>query len=179
MPPFAFFPSTGLSQFGKWQTWAGAESSSSSCSKVQLGHSFRQGAQFKLKTSIWIKNVCTLQGRSPHHRHHPPWRLVRKQFSSQSNLMIYLPWCDKVWQGVTRAGERVWWFSAFVESCSPSVRTSSTSWSRSWSDWKEKEKVFVHHHLSRWLYQKKISVHSFVQLHLNLVHPGGGMAVAG
>ena len=58
---------------------------------------------------------------------------------------------------MTRADERVWWFSASVESCSPSVRTSSTSWSRSWSDWK----VVVHHHLSRWLYQKKISVYSF------------------
>ena len=86
---------SGLSQFGQWQTWAGAESSSSSCSKVQLGNSFRQGEQFKLKTSKWIKKVCTLQGRPPHHRHHPPWRLVRKQSSSPWNLMIYFPWCDK------------------------------------------------------------------------------------
>ena len=95
------------------------------------------------------------------------WYVSSPQFL-KSNDVFYLVWqgvtkCDKflksndmyIFLGVTRAAERVWWFSASVGSCSPSVRTSSTSWSRTWSYWKEKEKVFVHHHLSRCLFVPK------------------------
>ena len=175
MPPFAFFPSTGLSQLGKWKTRAGAESSSSSCSKVQLGNSFRQGEQFKLKTSKWIKNVCTLQGRPPHHRHHPPWRLVSyKQSSSPSYLTIYFPWCDKGGRKglmILCIGGKLLALCAdflnfMIEElvglkrkrksfCAPSPQSLVVCTKR-----KSLFTVFVHHHLSRWLYQRKISAHS-------------------
>ena len=99
MPPLAFFPSTGLSQFGQWQTWAGAESSSSSCSKVQLSHGFRQGEQFNLRCGLKMSVICKVAPLIIVIILLGAWYVSSPQFLKSNDIF------SLVWQGRTKGSD--------------------------------------------------------------------------